>query len=127
MALIPPDHRVDASGAASPNQLLMGAARRASDGALALLAGAGLVVTAVIVALRPEWWPFVLPAISVAAFGGWGILDRVASDMRISGTVSPAVDGMLDGARAFVALAGWCSALAFFALVIWHPLAGVIH
>ncbi len=127
MALIPPDHRVDDAGVASPNQLLAAAARRASDGALALLAGAGLVVTAIVIVLRPEWWTFALPAISVAAFGGWGILDRIATELRVSDRSSPIVDGMIDGARAFVALAGWCSALAFVALVLWHPLAGVIH
>ena len=127
MSPIPPDHRVDASGVASPNQLLAGIARRTSDGMLALLAGSGLVAAAILVVAHPEMWPFALPALSVAAFGGWGILDRITEEMRRSGTSTPIVDGFLDGARAFIALAGWCCALGFVALVVWHPLAGVIH
>jgi hypothetical protein len=118
---------MDASGVASPNQLLVDVARRASDGTLALLAGVGLVLAAILIVAQPGWWPFALPALSAAAFGGWGILDRVTREMHRSGTASPVAEGFLDGARAFTALAGWCCALGFVALVIWHPLSGVIH
>jgi hypothetical protein len=127
MRSIPPDHRVDATRHATPNQLLAGAARRASDGLLALLTGCGLVVTAVLLMVEPDRWQLALPALVVAAFGGWGILDRVADERRQAGRDDPIVDGLLDGARAFVMLAGWGCGLAFFALVIWRPLAGVIH
>ena len=56
--------------------VLAAAARRRSDAVLAIWAGSGCVLAAVLGALLPEWRVAFLAAICAAAFGFWGIADR---------------------------------------------------
>lgn len=60
--------------------VLAGAARRKSDGALAMWAGAGAVAAVVIGVALPGWWGLLMLAIGASAFGGWGIVDRELAD-----------------------------------------------
>lgn len=61
--------------------VLAGRARQASDGRLVLDAASGLVVGALAIAFRPPAWPVVLSAaVSILAFGTWGISDRALRD-----------------------------------------------
>jgi hypothetical protein len=55
-------------------------ARRASDGALAALAGIGGAAAIALAAMRPSWWAFALPLVSAGAFGLWGILARATAE-----------------------------------------------
>src|SRR6478672_8339177 len=89
------------------NALWRRAAHRATDGqlvacvALGLVACAGLVAAMMFGVQRAfHWWPSVLPAILVAAFGAWGISDRELSERQASGTVSR-----------MLAMVRWCSAI----------------
>ena len=56
--------------------VLAGAARRKSDGALAVWAGAGALGAVVIGVALPGWWTLLMLAVGASAFGGWGIVDR---------------------------------------------------
>ena len=72
----------DASPRAEESLLavLAGAARRKSDGALAVWAGAGALAAVIIGVALPGWWTSLLLAIGAGAFGGWGIVDRELAD-----------------------------------------------
>lgn len=60
--------------------VLAGAARRKSDGALAVWAGAGALAAVVIGVALPGWWALLMLAIGASAFGAWGIVDRELAD-----------------------------------------------
>ncbi len=60
--------------------MLAGKARRAPDAMLASLAGVGGVSAVALIAMRPPWWAFALPLVSVGAFGVWGILERATAE-----------------------------------------------
>ncbi|HEV7706462.1 MAG TPA: hypothetical protein VGO46_19350 [Gemmatimonadaceae bacterium] len=60
--------------------MLAARARRASDGVLAALTGIGGVAAIALAAVRPSWWPFALPLVSVGAFGLWGMLERATAE-----------------------------------------------
>lgn len=71
-------------------------ARRATDGQLVACVAGGLVaiatfVTAMLLGVEHafRWWPGVLPAALVAAFGTWGIADRELSERRVRGVAQP--------------------------------------
>ena len=115
MSRIPPDHRLDAraSTRGGPLHFLAAGARAQTDGTLALCAGVGLVVAAVAVAFVPYWAPLALSALAVAAFGGWGIADRVAAERRSTGAAATGVDGALQLARVALAVGGVAAFLGF--------------
>jgi len=115
MSRIPPDHRLDAAPprAASLLAFLAAGARAQTDGTLALCAGVGLVVAAVAVAFAPNWAPNALSALAVAAFGGWGIADRVAAERSARGMAGDGVDASLRVARVGLAVAGILAFLGF--------------
>jgi hypothetical protein len=67
----------EANGSETLASVLVRRARQASDGRLVLDAVSGLVVGALALAFRPPAWPVVLSAaVSILAFGTWGISDR---------------------------------------------------
>ena len=82
MSPLPPDHRLDQHRAPQVLDAVARLARSCSDERLALTAGAGLVLAALVVTLLPSYWPAALAALSLAGFGGWGIADRSASDLE---------------------------------------------
>jgi hypothetical protein len=58
-------------------EFLIGRARNASDGRLALDVGLGVVVTIVVLIWRPGGWHIIASAaLCFLAFGAWGITDR---------------------------------------------------
>lgn len=115
MSRIPPDHRVDAAPprAASLLAFLAAGARAQTDGTLVLCAGVGVVVAAVAVAFVPGWGPLALSALAAAAFGGWGIADRVAAERRTADGDGDRMDAALRGARAGLAVGGVLAFLGF--------------
>ena len=74
--------QTEANGApATLAGVLAARARQASDGRLVLDTASGLVVGALALAFRPPAWPVVLSAaVSILAFGAWGISDRALRD-----------------------------------------------
>ena len=124
MPAIPPDHRLDAASDAGLVRILAAAARRQPDGVLVLSAALGLVVGTVVLMVDALWMPLALPAAAAAAFGGWGIVDRTASEHRArhgDATEPGAADGTADGVAGadralgalgtLLGLAGWALAL----------------
>lgn len=98
----PPDTR-------TLGDLVAGAARRTSDGALAACAALGVAGVAAIGLLwRSAWWltPVML---SLAAFGAWGIADRERSALGARGI-------MFNALRIVATLVG--GAAAAFAVVM---------
>ncbi len=90
----------EANGSETLASVLVRRARQASDGRLVLDAASGLVVGALAIAFRPPAWPVVLSAaVSILAFGSWGISDRTLRDMEA-------------GSRGAQALRALCVALA---------------
>jgi hypothetical protein len=87
-------------------ELLAHRARNASDQRLVIDAAAGLVVAAIVVALRPPLWvPLAALAFALGAFGTWGILDREATDASPGGR-----QRLFSAARGAVALLGAAAA-----------------
>lgn len=120
MSRIPPDHRLDAAPARGPSILafLAAGARAQTDGTLALCAGVGLVVAGVAVVFVPAWGPLALSALAVAAFGGWGIADRVAAERAVDGARAgersgERADGALRAVRVALAVGGVVAFLGF--------------
>jgi hypothetical protein len=67
----------EANGSETLASVLVRRARQASDGRLVLDAASGLLVGALALAFRPPAWPVLLSAaVSLLAFGAWGISDR---------------------------------------------------
>ena len=61
--------------------LLAERARQASDVRLVLDAATGFIAAALVLVFRPPlWFPLTSLALSLGAFGAWGILDREAND-----------------------------------------------
>ena len=88
--------------------VLVRRARQASDGRLVIDAAGGLVVAALALAFRPPaWWVLLSAAVSLLAFGAWGISDRAA---RESG--SPRSIRALKAFRAAAAALGVLGAVA---------------
>ena len=68
---------------------LIGRARNASDGRLALDVGLGVVVTIIVLIWRPAGWHiFASAALCFLAFGAWGITDRELNDREKVSAVS---------------------------------------
>lgn len=80
MPLPPRDHRLDATAAPSIFDALARRARASPDGALVACAAAGLAAVVAAVAW-PALWLLALPGLAVGGFGGWGVTDRMASDL----------------------------------------------
>ena len=119
MLRIPPDHRVDAAPLrAAPLAFLAAGARAQTDGTLALCAGTGLVVAVVAVVFVPYWAPLALSGLAVAAFGGWGIADRVAAERAAGGAAGDGVGAALRVARVALAVAGALAFLGFAAALL---------
>lgn len=90
-------------------ELLARRARTASDSRLALDAGGGLLVGALVLAFRVPGWPtFVSAAAAFFAFGVWGIIDRTLGD----GTLGPRMSQTLRVLRAAAVALGVASAFA---------------
>jgi hypothetical protein len=101
-------------------ELLAARARQASDRRLVVDAAVGLLAAIVIVIFKPPLWlPLSALAMTLAAFGVWGIIDREASDTTGShGTV-------LRSARVAVMVVGAASA-ALFGVTLFFALLGPI-
>lgn len=82
MPLPPRDHRLDAREAPSLVAGLARLARSSSDGALVACAAAGLAEAAAVGMIWPALWPLALVGLVLACFGGWGVADRAAGDLR---------------------------------------------
>jgi hypothetical protein len=92
--------------------VLAAGARRATDGQLVLAVVAGLTGGTAILLWALSWWRWTLPLVGVAAFGGWGIFDRVARERATS--QGPGFGGyrVLFAARWLTALLGGCALVA---------------
>lgn len=91
-------------------ELLAQRARNTSDRRLVLDAAIGFVAAATLAVLRPPLWiSLAALALSLGAFGLWGILDREASERTTHGTRAR----ILSGTRSAVALVGGVSAAVF--------------
>jgi hypothetical protein len=86
-------------------------ARRASDGALAACAGAGLLALALLVAIHPRWGALLLPFVALGAFGAWGIADRELAP-RLARVPRPRAVAALVAARWIIAAVGTVAAIA---------------
>ena len=87
-------------------------ARRTSDGQLAMAVAVGLAGVFAIGILRPGWWRLALPLTTLAAFGAWGIADRVAMERR----ATPGSRGslrMFDAIRWTAVIVGTLSLVVF--------------
>jgi hypothetical protein len=58
-------------------------ARRASDGQLVIAAAIGIVATALVGLVRPDWWFVALPLLCVGSFGVWGIVERTVAERTL--------------------------------------------
>ncbi len=71
--------------------LVAHAARRCSDGWLVACTALGLVGSLTTAFIRPRWIVLISALAALAAFGAWGVLDRVrAEDTSASGALRPA-------------------------------------
>ena len=90
-------------------ELLRRRARASSNVQLALAAGGGVIAALVFAIVRPPvWFALTCVAVDVAAFGGWGILDREFGD-RDAGSRQATV---LRGARFGTVIVGTVAAVA---------------
>ena len=90
--------------------VLAARARTSSDGTLVLAVIIGLSIAIVVAILRvPAWLLLASVAVSVAAFGAWGIADRELTEH--TGAKGRAVVYALRGVRTFAVLAGACAAM----------------
>ena len=93
--------------------VLAGAARRKSDGTLAVWAGVGALSAVVIGVVLPGWWTLLLLAIGASAFGGWGIVDRELADLSSDGSTDrPTRERWLRIARVAIGLIGFVAGAA---------------
>ena len=98
------DGAVDYSGDQGLPALLAAAARSAPVGTMLAEIAVGVLGIAAVLWWRPPATPAALSgAILLLAFGSWGITDRELED-EVTGDFSR---GMLIGARAVAAVAGW--------------------
>ncbi|MGH7627258.1 MAG: hypothetical protein ACREOJ_18325 [Gemmatimonadaceae bacterium] len=117
---------------ASLPELLAQRARHASDGRLALdLAGGIIVATTAAILAPPGWLQLISAALTFAAFGAWGISDRMLSERSSTAASAPGRAGRagragrdqwLRAARLAAAALGTCAAvvllLSVFALLL---------
>jgi hypothetical protein len=112
---IEPNERVSTADDESLGALLAARARRTGDGALAAALATGIIGAAAIGLFLPGWWRLALPLVSLAAFGGWGIVDRMATERRASASSGP-------GTIRLLAAVGWVAVviggLSIVALVL---------
>jgi hypothetical protein len=102
-------------------EFLTARARRASDLRLALDAGGGVLVAALVAITRPPAWRSLLAlGACFAAFGLWGILDRELGDPP---GASRTRQRWLRGSRALVTVLG-VAAAAFFGLSVFFGALG---
>src|SRR5688572_7052258 len=112
----------EANGSETLATVLARRARQASDGRLVLDAASGLIVGALALAFRPPAWPVVLSAaVSILAFGAWGISDRALRETEPGSHRARALQALCVamatlGAIGLVALA---AATMFFMLGTW--------
>jgi hypothetical protein len=67
-------------------EFLVQRARRASDGRLALDVAVGCVAAMAVILWQPTGWlPLSTAAVALAAFGSWGIADRVLTERLRAG------------------------------------------
>jgi hypothetical protein len=96
-------------------QFLKARARRASDGRLAVDVSVGVLTAAAAMIWRPTGFVVLLSAaVTLAAFGGWGIADREIAE-RAATNGAPIIGQSLRALRVASAIAG---AVAFVALVL---------
>ena len=127
MPAIPPDHRLESASRPGPLDVVAAAARRQSDGALALSAGLGLLGAVAGAAAAARWPLLVLPALAAAtaaAFGAWGIVDRTAAERRLVHAEDDRVDDTLRALRIALAAAGVAAVIAFAFAVMTLLLGG---
>lgn len=97
-------------------ELVARRARAASDGRLAIDAGAGLLAAAALLHWRPPGWPALLSAAGcVLAYGTWGIMDRELADARAPYSRR---QRLLRIARGAAAVAGAAAAVALLLTVM---------
>jgi hypothetical protein len=108
-------------------ELLAAQARRTSDGRLALSVAIGLVGVSAILLLHPSWWRLVLPLISVAAFGAWGMLDRMAQDRPMASDTPTRRAPWIVVAEWSVAALGLLAAVLFGLVMLALLFVGWIH
>lgn len=60
--------------------LLLGVSHRTSDAHAAIACAVGTLLAAGTLLLAPGWWRLSLVGVSVAAFGGWIVLERGGSE-----------------------------------------------
>jgi hypothetical protein len=98
--------------------MLAGGARRATDGQLVVAVVVGLMGVLAILLWALDWWRWALPLVCVAAFGGWGISDRILRE-RGAEEATSAGRAVLVAARWMTAAIGGCAlgaaGLAFMA------------
>ena len=93
-------------------ELLTRRARSASDARLALDAGGGLLVGALVLAFRVPAWPVLVSAAAIfVAFGVWGIADRTLGEESLGARTSRVMRVLRGGAMGL----GIASALALVA------------
>lgn len=86
--------------------LLASAARRRSDGVLAVWAGVGSVLAVVLGIALPQWRVTFLLTVCAAAFGLWGIADRELGDVLARGLSTGRRVRTLRLTRAMIAVIG---------------------
>ncbi len=95
---------------------LAGKARRTSDTKLVVSEAIGFFAAVAVVALAPRRWELALPAVSIGAFGLWGITDHMIGANRER--LTTVVRLPLLAFRFAVAAVGIAAAIAFgFALL----------
>ena len=104
---------MDSPSAPSENlpQFLRARARAASDGRLVLDVALGVLAAVAVLVWRPWFWrPLLSAAIILAAFGGWGMVDRELGE-RV-GSMNSGWRFLL-GARALLSATGWFAFAVF--------------
>lgn len=98
--------------------LLAQRARRTTDGRLVADAGAGLVVVIAAALWHFRGWHLALfAALCIAAYGSWGITDRILAEHAAAGLAPAREDAMLRMVRGTAAAVGTLSGIALLLAV----------
>ena len=95
---------------------LAGRARRTSNAALVTAEIIGFAGAVAVPAFAPHRWELALPAVSVGAFGLWGITDHVIS--QVNRRTHRTFRSLLSAFRYAIAAAGIAAAIGFGYIVI---------
>jgi hypothetical protein len=104
--------------------LVAARARAASDGRLAINAGAGLISGVLAVIVRPPAWPLIAAAATCfLAYGTWGIVDRALQESHRGIHAARALRQLRNAAAALGAL----GALGILGIIMGFALGNWIH